>query len=74
MARALQRNQELEAQLEAARPKKRRKVEMSPNSKSVNIEAIRKVQLEAEGIEIDTAEKSDSNSPFNEDDCIVVAT
>ena len=64
--------QSLEAQLEKARPRKRRKVRTSPNSKFADIEAIRRAQREADGEETeeqasDIASLSDSTA-----DCIVV--
>jgi hypothetical protein len=64
--------QSLEAQLEKARPKKRRKVRTSPNSKFADIEAIRRAQREANGEETeeeasDIASLSDSIA-----DCILV--
>jgi len=37
----------LEAQIDADRARKRKKVKLSPNSKFANIEAIRKAQIEA---------------------------
>ena len=64
--------QYLEAQLEKARPRKGRKVKTSPNSKFVNIEKIRKAQMEAEGAEIvddDEEEASESHSTL---DCIEI--
>ena len=64
--------QSLETRLEAARPKKRRKVKTSPNSKFANIEDIQKAQREAREVDIeeeasDIASLSDSTL-----DCIEI--
>jgi hypothetical protein len=59
----------LEVQLEVAKPKKRRKVKMSPNSKFASIEAIQAIQ-EALRIEQEEAEESDIST--SEADCIEV--
>jgi hypothetical protein len=48
LANALQRVEALEAQIEAIRPQKRRKVELSPNSKFADIEAIQRAQNKAD--------------------------
>jgi len=61
--------QALETKLEASRPKKRRKVRTSPNSKFANIEAIYKAQEEATGIQNEGEESDTSNV---EADCIEV--
>ena len=57
LAATEQRVNQLEKQLEAAQPKKRKRVRTSPNSKFVNIEAIRKAQNEANGVEIEEERK-----------------
>ena len=64
--------QSLETRLEAARPKKQRKVKTSPNSKFANIEDIQKTQREAREVDIeeeasDIASLSDSTL-----DCIEI--
>jgi 4-hydroxybenzoate polyprenyltransferase len=64
---------ELEAEVEVRRTQKRRKVETSPNSKFVNIKAIRKAQLAAQGIEEDEEGSSSSEETVSEVDCIEVA-
>jgi 4-hydroxybenzoate polyprenyltransferase len=64
--------QSLEVQLEKARPRKRRKVKTSPNSKFADIEQIRKTQLaagEAITIEDDEEESIESDSTS---DCIEI--
>ena len=50
--------------MEKARPKKRRKVRTSPNSKFANIDKMRKAQIEAEEagtVEDDREEANESN-------------
>ncbi len=64
--------QSLEAELEKARPKKRRKVRTSPNSKFVNIEQIRKAQIEAEGAEIIDDDEEEANKSDSTLDCIEI--
>ena len=49
---------QLEARVEELKPRKRRKVRTSPNSKFTGIEAIRRAQIEAGNSEIE-AEDSD---------------
>jgi len=72
LAIANQKVRSLEAQLEAARPKKRRKVKTSPNSKFANIEAIRRAQIEAGEVENEPDESDGSEIPGDEADCIIV--
>jgi hypothetical protein len=52
------------------RPRKRRKVETSPNSKFVNIKHIHKAQQEAAGIEIEDGESDTSSIFVVVEDCI----
>ncbi|KAK8012204.1 hypothetical protein PG989_000464, partial [Apiospora arundinis] len=62
----------LQAQLKAARPRKRRKVDLSPNSRFATIEDIQRTQMAVGEAEITSDEESDSE--INEaDSCIVVA-
>jgi hypothetical protein len=64
--------QSLEVQLEKAGPRKRKKVRTSPNSKFVDIEKIRRAQIEvgeAEIIEDDREEANESDSTL---DCIEI--
>ncbi|KAL0940515.1 transposase [Colletotrichum truncatum] len=63
----------LEAEVEASRARKRKKVTTSPNSKFANIEAIRKAQIEAGEIEDSSDESSKSDLPTLEGNSIVVA-
>jgi DDE superfamily endonuclease/helix-turn-helix, Psq domain/Tc5 transposase DNA-binding domain len=63
---------QLERQLEAARPKKRKSVRTSPNSKFVSIEAIHKAQNEANGVEIEEDEGEESTASESEKSCIEV--
>jgi hypothetical protein len=62
----------LERQLEAARPKKRRKVRTSPNSKFVNIGAIWQAQNEANGVEIEEDDGEGSIISESQKPCIEV--
>lgn len=74
LAQAQLQIQALETQLEAARPRKRKKVETSPNSRFADIEAIQRAQAdvkEAENMEDDGEESEVSDI---EDRCIVVQT
>ena len=70
--------QSLEAQLEASRPKKRRKVRTSPNSKFADIKAIKRARDEAAGVLIrvessEVSEDSDASSLSDSTaDCIEV--
>jgi hypothetical protein len=63
---------QLEARVVQLEPRKRRKVQTSPNSKFVGIQAIRKAQMEAgdRQIEDEDAESSEDNNSII--DCIVV--
>ncbi|KAI1855983.1 uncharacterized protein JN550_013924 [Neoarthrinium moseri] len=62
----------LEARLEAVRPRKRKKVELSPNSKFANIEDIYKAQIAAGEVETSLDEESDGESTSSIASCIVV--
>jgi hypothetical protein len=65
--------QTLEAQLEALRPRKKKKAQISPNSKFADIDAIYRAQVEA-GDQVDnTVESSDPELPSDPEDCIIVA-
>ena len=66
--------QGLEQQVEAIRPRKRKKVWISPNSKFADIEAIHKAQIEA-GDKTDTTDgSSESDLSSDAEDCIIVAS
>jgi 4-hydroxybenzoate polyprenyltransferase len=64
--------QALEARIEAAKARKRKKVKTSPNSKFANIEAIYRAQVEAGEAEKRPDEYSDSDIPSEAGSCIVV--
>lgn len=72
LAHALQKIESLEAQLVAQRPQKRKKVEMSPNSKFVGIEAIHAAENGDSEVDdsLSNADKSDVHIDI--EDCIVV--
>nr|XP_036576889.1 transposase [Colletotrichum truncatum]KAF6783710.1 transposase [Colletotrichum truncatum] len=63
----------LEAEVEAGMVRKRRKVQMSPNSKFANIEAIHKAQIEASEIKDSSDESSEPELPIKTGDSITVA-
>ena len=68
----------LEAKVDALRPRKRRKVQLSPNKKFASIKAIRRAQIEDGDVVDDVIEdqdepESDSEASTVEEDCIVVA-
>ena len=62
----------LEAQLEKARPKKRRRVRISPNSKFVNIQAIQEAQKEANEPKNQQGDSEEANLSDSTIDCIEV--
>lgn len=62
----------LQAQLETARPRKRRKVDLSPNSRFATIEDIQRTQMAVGEAEITSDEESDSEIS-EAGSCIVVA-
>lgn len=71
LAKAQLQIQALETQLAAMKPKKRKRVETSPDSRFVDIEAVRRAQAE-----VNAAENEDSYGTEDElsevvDDCIV---
>ena len=66
--------QALEQQVEAVRPRKKKRVQISPNSKFANVEAIYKAQIEAGEKTDGTAESSESELPSEPGDCIVVGS
>jgi hypothetical protein len=63
---------QLEKQLEAVRPKKRKSVRTSPNSKFVDIEAIKQAQDEANGVEIEEEDEEGSTESDSQRSCIEV--
>ena len=74
MATSQQKIRSLEAQVEAGKARKRRKVKTSPNSKFANIEAIHKAQVEAGDVENSLDESNESDIPSEAGSCIVVAS
>ncbi|KAK8013654.1 transposase [Apiospora marii] len=62
----------LQIQLEAERPRKRRKVDLSPNSRFARIEDIQRTQIAVRGAGISSDEESDSEIS-EAGSCIVVA-
>jgi len=60
--------------LEAAAPSKRKKVETSPNSRFVTIEAIRRAKIEAGKIEAESADEEGSKKSETPESCIVVGS
>ena len=66
--------QVLEQQVESIRPRKKKKVQISPNSKFADIEAIHKAQIEAGEKKDGTAESSGPELPSELEDCIIVAS
>ena len=73
LAVAQRRIEALQAEVDAGRARKRRKVRMSPNSKFADIEAIRRAQIEAGEVEESTVGSSDAENPSDIESCIVVA-
>jgi hypothetical protein len=71
---ALRENELLKARLEAMAPVKRKKVETSPNSRFVNIRAIRRAQIAAGTIEAKSADEEGSEKSETPESCIVVGS
>jgi hypothetical protein len=67
-------NKVLKARLEAMGPSKRKKVETSPNSRFVGIEAIRRAKIEAGEIEAESADEEGSEGSETPESCIVVGS
>lgn len=63
----------LEAQVEALKPSRRRRVRPDPNELFVGIEQIHRAQIEASRIEEGSNEESNGESSESEASCIVVA-
>ncbi|MDB5910656.1 MAG: transposase [Massilia sp.] len=74
LATTLEKVRSLEAQVEAAKRRKRRMVRTSPNSKFANIEAIHRAQVEAGEAENSPDESSESDIPSETGSCIVVGS
>jgi hypothetical protein len=67
-------NELLKARLEAIVPIKRKRVETSPNSRFVNIRAIRRAQIAAGAIEAESADEKGSSESETPRSCIVVGS
>ena len=72
LATAQRQIQALEARIETIKPRKRKKVDLSPNSKFANIEDIHRAQLAVGEIESGLDEESDSESLSEAGSCIRV--
>ena len=66
--------QGLEKQIETIRPRKKKKVQISPNSKFADIETIYKAQIEAGEKTDGMVESRDPELPSEQEDCIIVAS
>lgn len=74
LATSLEKIKSLEAQVEAGKARKRKKVKTSPNSKFADIEAIYKAQVEAGEAENGPDESSESDIPSETGSCIIVGS
>jgi len=72
LAEAELRIQQLEAKVEELQPRKRRKVQMSPNSRFADIRAVRQAQIEAGGAEIEEEDSDSSEDSTSTGDYIEV--
>ncbi len=72
IADARKKIQNLEMKLEESRPKRRKRVYTNPNSKFVNIEAVKKAQLSAERIEINFSGSDEAELSSGIEDGIIV--
>ncbi|KAK4118257.1 hypothetical protein N657DRAFT_628732 [Parathielavia appendiculata] len=66
-------NEALPAQLEAMKPRKRKRVNTDPNLVSANIGAIRTAQIEAGAVETEQVDTSEDGESSDTASCIVVA-
>jgi hypothetical protein len=73
LQQAERRIQELEAKLEQLKPRKRRKVETSLNSRFADAKAIRQAQILAEDQEIGTGDSDLAGDSDSTEDCIEVS-
>ena len=74
LATSQQKIKSLEAQVEAGKARKRRKVKTSPNSRFADIKAIHKAQVEAGEAEESSDESSESDISSEAGSCIVVGS
>ncbi|CCF41967.1 hypothetical protein CH063_12091 [Colletotrichum higginsianum] len=74
LANTQQKLELLQAQVTNTAVRKRRAVQLDPNTKFANIKDIQQAQLKAGEKEDDAAESSDSEYPSEAESCIVVAS
>ncbi|TKW51934.1 hypothetical protein CTA1_10089 [Colletotrichum tanaceti] len=74
LATAQQKLELLQAQINNSTVRKRRAVQLDPNTKFANIKDIQKAQVKAGEKEDIPAESSDSDNPSEAGSCIVVAS
>jgi 4-hydroxybenzoate polyprenyltransferase len=67
-------NQALRAQLEAVKPRKRKRVDTNPNELFANIAAVRRAQVAAGAVEGSQVDSSEDGNSSDGNSCIVVAT
>lgn len=69
-------NEALRAQLEATKPKKRRRVDTNPNELDLfaDVAAVRRAQIAAGSVEVGQEDSSEDGDSSDAGDCIVVAT
>lgn len=72
LATALRKVEALEAELDSGRARKRKRVQINPNSKFADIEAIYQAQVEAGEVNDRLDESSESGLLSDDEDCIVV--
>jgi hypothetical protein len=72
LATALCKVEALKAELDSGRARKRKRVQINPNSKFADIEAIYKAQVEAGEVNDRLDESSESGLSSEGEDCIVV--
>ena len=72
LAKAQLQIQALETQLASVKPKKRKRVETSPNSRFADIEAVRRAQAEVNAAENEDPDGTEDELSEIGDDCIVV--
>lgn len=72
LATAHRRIQALETKVESMRPRKRKKVEISPNSKFATIEDVQRAQIAAGAVEDSLVEENGSELSGDDEDCIIV--
>jgi hypothetical protein len=63
----------LQAEVNARRAKKRKKVKISPNSKFADIKAIRKTQIKVSEVNDNSNKSGNLKNPNNNKECIIMA-